>query len=63
MTTTLWSTIAEFVRQPARLAAEGHVSCPYSRTDVDVDLCYECPAFERKLDGKSGETWIRCSAS
>jgi hypothetical protein len=63
MTTTLWSTIVEFVRPPARLTTDGRVSCPYSRTDVDVDLCFECPAFERTFDGKSGKTWIRCRAN
>jgi hypothetical protein len=63
MTTTLWSTIVEFVRsdRSARLVTDGHVSCPYSGSDVDVDLCLECPALDRTFDGKSGETWVRCS--
>jgi len=48
--------------RPASLVTRGRVYCPFSRSDVDVDRCYDCPSCEGLFDNGSGGTWVRCGA-
>jgi hypothetical protein len=45
------------------LVTAGRVACPYSRGDVDVDLCYACPSFEGLSENTAEGTWLRCRAT
>lgn len=49
-------------RQPkirGRIVDNGRVRCPARGGDVDVDLCFGCPAF-RDLVTKEGSTYLDC---
>jgi hypothetical protein len=42
------------------LVTAGRVSCPYSRGDVDVDVCFACASFEGMSEGNAAGKWLRC---
>jgi hypothetical protein len=48
--------------RPVSFVTRGRVYCPYSRSDVDVDQCYDCPSCEGLFDNVAGGTWVRCGA-